>query len=280
LSPAAAVGFIVRVTLGLYAPIIGFTLVVLIAAAFGWAAWRQRNSIRQNRGYSLRGLPHELREILTEFEQSIDASLAEAQKSAKIGEAVMAAAKAIELALRDFEKRVTELQKRSDAAEKQLAELKSSLGEEQKSSEGKANAIERISGRLDGGDQRLTTLTDQLSGLKQMVESGISQQKETGEELRAVKSGIAQIQTQVNGLAQRMAVAEKSQVRLLAVTESMNKSMVASLKAISEETVQRVSALEQRILWRIDGLETRVNSTAAALDRPPADHVEEMPKWR
>jgi chromosome segregation ATPase len=265
--------------LGIYAPIIGYTLVVLVAAGIAWAVWRKNNSIRRNRNYAWPGLPHELQTILNEFHHSIEASQVEAQKAAKVGEAVMAAAKPIELALRDFDKRITELQKRTDTSEKQSAELKLSLVEGKKSLEGHAHAVEQINGRLDGLNQQLAAVTEQLSSLAKMIENGVSRQKETDKELRALGGNLVAIQAQVNGLSQRMDVEETGQARLSDLAESVAKSM-AALKAVSEDTAQRIAALEPRIMWKIQGLEALVNSTLATIKQRPTDDVEDIPRWR
>jgi len=267
------------VALDLYGPIIGYALVVLIVAVTAWLVLRKGSSDRRDAGYASSRLPHEVQTILNGFQDSIEASLAEAQKAAKIGEAVVAAAKPIELALRDFEQRITELQSRADATESRSAELKSALGEGEKSLAGHGRAIERIDVLQDGFSQQLTAAIALLSSLKPMVDSALSRHKETDEQLRAINNNLAAIQAQLDGLPGRVDVVEKGQARLSALTQSLSQS-VGALKAVADETAQRISALESRLLWRIEALETLANSAQAAADRPSSDDAEDIPRWR
>jgi archaellum component FlaC len=240
---------------------IGYALVVLIVAVAAWAAFRKRRSLRAN---TWLGLPRELEALRDEFHQLIEASHGEARKALKIGETVVAAMKPTESALRDFKKRITELEKRADASDKRSAELQSSLAELDK----------RISVRLDGISQQLTAATDQLSGLKQIMEGQASEHGKTREEMRAIASNLATVQSQAAGLSQRADLAETNDARLSAVTQSMAQS-VAALQADSKETAQQVSTLEPRFLWKLDELATRVDSTLAALNRPPEDDAKD-----
>ena len=66
--------------------------------------------MRRGRSYAWLHLPGELPAILSDFEGTIERSQAEAQKATKISEAIMAAAKSIEIALKDFKTRIADLE--------------------------------------------------------------------------------------------------------------------------------------------------------------------------
>jgi chromosome segregation ATPase len=255
-----------------FAFVIGAALVVLIAAATAWAV-RTGGGIRRGRSYDWVKLPSELPTILGEFQHSIEGAQEDARRAAKTSEAIMAAVGPIELALRDFKKRITELEKRTDENERQSAELKSSLVERQVSLEGNTRAIERSNARLDGFDQQSRAVADTLSGLKQTTENGISQHKAASEELRAINSALAAIQARLTGLSQRVDVEETGQAHLSALAESVANA-VAALKNGSNETAQRIAALEPRVLWRIEELEALINSAGAAISHIPANDRE------
>ena len=281
----------------LYTFAIGTVLIVLLAAAAAWAALLKGGGMRRNRSDAWRHLPTELQTILNEFANSMEASQAEIRKATKTGDAFMAAVKPIELVLRDFKKRITEFETRSEESEKRTAELRSSLTKCQGSLEGNAHAVERMDARLDEFSRQLAALTEGLSGLKQMYESSMSQHKATSEEMRAVASDIAMTRTQVVDLSRRLDGGETTQHRLSAVAESINHDLVAAntqmvglsqrldaitasvvesvsaVKTLSRETTERIAGLEPRLLWKIEGLETFVNSKLAVVDRPPIDEA-------
>src|ERR1700733_5556285 len=88
---------------------------------------RKGGVMRRGRNYAWLDLPGELPAILTEFQHSIDAAQAEAQKGAQVGEAVWAAVKGIALALRNYQKPISDLEKRRTGSKLQSEKLKKSL---------------------------------------------------------------------------------------------------------------------------------------------------------
>src|SRR5580693_2592528 len=111
---------------------------------------RKGGVMRRGRNYAWLELPGELPAILTEFQHSIDAAHAEAQKGTKMGEAVVAAVKAIDLAIRDYQKRISDLEKRTSESEKQSEESKKSLAARQASLDENAKSLAALNVRLDG----------------------------------------------------------------------------------------------------------------------------------
>jgi chromosome segregation ATPase len=249
--------------------------------------------MRRKRDFTWLNLQGELPAILNDFQSSIDQAQAEAEKGTKIGEAVMAAVKAIDLALRDYQKRIADLETRMEESEKESAELKKSLslqhlslGENSKALAGidvrldgvakqlsalteqfsdfKQATESGIDARFDGVGKQLTTVNDQLAGLKQASESGASQHKAAGEALRVISSTLAALKSQVAGLAQRLEAEETAQAHLSALAESMGES-VAALKVVSEKNAQDIVALEPRLKWKIESLETLVKSIQAGI---------------
>jgi chromosome segregation ATPase len=278
---------------------IGIAVVVLLAAAAAWAALPKGGFVRRNRSDAWRHLPSELQTILDEFAGSMEASQAEIRRAAKSSEAFMAAVKPIELVLRDFKTRLTEFEKYNEESEKQAAELNSSLKKCQTSLEENARAVQRIDGRLDEFSRQLAALSDELPGLKQLSQTSISQNKVTGEELRAVESDLAMAKTQMIDLSRRLG--ETLQARMSAVADSINSDLpaadaqvvgssqrldaltesvaesVAAVKALSQETAQRIAGLEPRLIWKVEELETLVNSKLAADECHSPDHADDAP---
>jgi chromosome segregation ATPase len=266
---------------------------VLIGGVTAWLLLRKAGLMPRKRDFTWLNLQGELPAILSDFQSAIDQAQAEAEKGTKIGEAVMAAVKAIDLALRDYQKRIADLESRMEESEKESAELKKSLslqhlslGENSKALAGidvRLDGVARqldalteqfsdfkqatesgIDARFDGVGKQLTTLNDQLAGLKQASESGASQHKAAGEALRVISSSLSALKSQAAGLAQRLEVEETGQARLSGLAESMGES-VAALKAVSEKNAQDIVALEPRLSWKIETLETLVKSTQAGI---------------
>jgi len=232
---------------------------VLITVVAAWVALRKRRSLRAKLWL---GLPRELEALRNQFQHSIEAAQGEARRAAKIGESAVAAMKPIETALRDFKKRITELEGRADASDKRSAEVQLSLVELEK----------RFDVKLDGVDRQLMAVTDQLLSLKQIMEGSALAHEKTNEELRAISSNLAAVQTQAADLSQRANIAETNQTRLSAITESMAKS-VAALRTDATETAQRISTIEPRFLWKLEELVARVDSTLAGFNRSTTDDV-------
>jgi chromosome segregation ATPase len=254
--------------------IIGAALVVLVAAVTAWPVLRKSGFMRRGHSYAWLNLPSELPAILSDFEDTIERSQAEAQKATKISEAIMAAAKSIEIALRDFKKRIADLEERMDESEKQSEEMKKLLIALQASSGENSHSLSGIDVRLADVGKQLPALTDQFSVLKQLTESGVSRHKETGEELRAISDDLAAVRTEVVGLSRRVGIEETGQARLSILSESVVES-VSALKAVTEKTAQEIAALESRLLWKLEALEALVNSTPVTTGSPPIgdDHV-------
>jgi chromosome segregation ATPase len=279
--------------LSLFSFIVGSAFVVLIGAGTAWVLLRKAGLMRRKRDFTWLNLQGELPAILNEFQSAIDTAQADAEKGTKIGEAVMAAVKAIDLALRDYQKRIADLETRMEGSEKQSAELAQSLTSRQASLDQNSKALAGLEVRLDGVAKLLTALTeqfadfkqatesgidtrfdgvgkqltavnDQLAGLRQASESGASQHKAAGEALRVISGSLAALKSQVAGLAQRLDVEETGQARLSALAEATSAS-VAALTATSEKNAQEIVALEPRLLWKIESLETLVNSTQASI---------------
>jgi chromosome segregation ATPase len=253
--------------LSFYALIVG-ALVVVLAALAAWALLRDGGLMRRGRSYAWLNLPNELPAILSDFEDAIERSRAEAQRAAKVSEAIMAAAKSIEIALKDFKTRIADLEKRMDGGEKQSEDMKKLLMALQTSSADNSRALAGIEVRLTDVGKQLPALTDQFSGLKQLTESGASQHTATGERLRSINDDLAAVGSEVARLSQRLGVEETGQARLSVLSESLAKSLSA-LKADAEKAAQDIAALEPRLLWKIEALQTLVNSLAVTTTSPP-----------
>src|SRR5262249_30753411 len=143
-----------------------------------------------------------------------------ARKATTIGETVIAALKAIESALRSFNDRLAELEKRIDESDGLLTRLKSSLEKQDNSSKDSAHAIERVNIRLEGFEQQLMAATDQLSSLRQTINDITAQNQQNSETLRTINSTFKAVQAQTDGLSQRLDLKERDQTDLWSLTKS------------------------------------------------------------
>ena len=176
-------------------------------------------------------------------------------------------------ALERIDPRLEGLSKQLTALADQASSLKqandrlSGLTSDQSS--GLEQAADRLAQLATEHLSSLKQTTNQLSSLKQMIESGISEQIGTNEELRMINSGLAEVEAQLTALSRRADVGETGLARLSALAESLGTS-VAALKTDSKDAAHRVATLEPRILWRIEELETLVSARRAHVDRVPA----------
>jgi chromosome segregation ATPase len=289
--------------LSLYAFAIGISVVVLLASVAAWAALPNGRFRRRNRSDAWRHLPTELQTILDEFANAMEASQTEIRKAANTGDAFMAAVKPIELVLRDFKTRITELEKNGSESKKQATELNLLLTQCQTSLEANAGAVERIDARLGEFSRQLASLTNGLSDLKRLSESSISRHEAAGEELRAVRSDLATMRGQLVDLSRRLDGGDAAQARSSTFVESINSDLTAAraesvglsqrfdaltesvgksvtaVGALSRETAQRIDGLEPRLMWKVEELEARINSKLAALDRRAIDDEGDVISW-
>jgi chromosome segregation ATPase len=267
-----------RLVLSAYAPTIVSVLIVLIVAATAWAVMRNGGAMRRKRSYSWVNLPGELPNILSDFQQSIDGTQEEARRAAKMGEAIVGAMGAVELALKDFKNRITELEKHAGETEKHFAELKLSLAGVQKSLEENARAAEKSNARHDGFGQRMTAVTDKLTSLTQATESATSEHRETHkasrEELRAISNSVAAVQAAAHEelrtiSASMEAVQATAQDDLRTIRNNMAAAQATAqddLRAIRNNLAATQAATQQELRTLGDNLMT-VQARLTALSR-------------
>jgi chromosome segregation ATPase len=226
-----------------YAPEIGFAPVALTTVLAAWILFRRHQRSQRDEGYIEHlDFGRALDQLRAEFQHSIEATLS---RAARIGEKVLAAVKPIEEALRDFSSRIAKLETRADASDELSASLQSSLRAQESSSKEVARTVEEMNLRFEVFHKQLTTMSDQLSSLRQTIDGLAAQNDQHGEKLGTIKSGLAAIQGQMDGLLQRVNVGQTDLTELSTKTEAMVESVVR-LESCSRQTEQRLTDVERR----------------------------------
>jgi hypothetical protein len=185
-----------------------------------------------------------------EFRQLIENAPATGKKAATISENVFAALKLIETALADQNSRLVRLAERADANANPLTELKTLFEKQELFEKVSGRAVGRVAVRLEGFEQRIAALADQLPALKNMIERLLEEGNHTIS--ATLDARLAEVQNQINGLISRLDLGEKGHADL----SSLIKSSVASL-------VRGADDLEQRFKSKFAELEARLNSSSS-----------------
>jgi chromosome segregation ATPase len=115
----------------------------------------------------------EMTRSLTIFRAELHSAVAKAEAEAgnarRIGEAVIAAVKPIEGALRHLSSRIAAMELRADASDKPHADHKSSAERLQSSLENNAHAAGEMDVRLNEIQRQLAATTDRLSSLEETM---------------------------------------------------------------------------------------------------------------
>ena len=163
-----------EVGLGSYAVYVGVALVATLVAVATLATLRGHLSIYFNRteldGDALRAeMTRSLTIIRAELHSAVAKAEAAAGNARRIGEAVIAAVKPIEGALRHLSSRIAAMELRADASDRLHADHKSSAERLQSSLENNAHAAGEMDVRLNEIQRQLAATTDRLSSLEETM---------------------------------------------------------------------------------------------------------------
>ena len=187
---------------------LGFAIAAVIAALVAGFLMLRQGSRRSDRGETESGdyvrhsdLKRTLESVRREFDDSIEAAQAAAERAAKRSESVVSAVKPIELALKDLRGRIAQFKGRDGA--RASAGLKPWPGREDQSAGAGAAVIEDEDVTPEGREQRLRDATDLLFlTLNQVIEGAKREGESTA--VRAIEARLADIQGQLDELIRRL----------------------------------------------------------------------------
>lgn len=232
-----------------YAIQVGVALVVLTATAV-WIISRRQRYIKS--ADYMRGI-----EVLRlEFRRSIDeARAATTKKAAAVSDKLLSVIKPIDRSVTDLNVRFARLEERADAVEAFIGPQKDVLREN-----------EQIDARLRKLEQRLTTLTDQVSLIEQTIDEARLRDQERN---NSIDARLTSTEKQMDDLFPRLELGEKARADLGGLISLFVKQL-KRVNIISSETAVRVVKLES-LRSKIAGLEDRLNSTLDHESHRPAE---------
>jgi uncharacterized protein YoxC len=242
-----------------YALSFGLALIIVLAAALAAAIMFRKRGLTRGRSNhtddnhyaTYIDFDRALKAFRREFWHSLDGAQSAARSATTIGERVIAAIKPIELALRDLNNRLVNLEQRANDP----------IAAEQKhSSEESGHVVDNV--HLKGLERQLIAVTDQISSLKQLIEGVRERESDRSTSIEAIDAKLADIQSKIDCLNPRLDHVENRQADLL----NLNNSLVDSLTSLREKTAQRVADLEQRFVAKATELEARLSSVPAPDD--------------
>ena len=185
----------VREVLSPFALQLGFAIAAVIAALVAGFLMLRQGSRRSDRGETESGdyvrhsdLKRTLQSVRREFDNSIEAAQAAAERAAKRSESVVSAVKPIELALPELRGRIAQFKGRDGA--RASAGLKPWPGREDQSAGAGAAVIEDEDVTPEGREQRLRDATDLLFlTLNQVIEGAKREGESTA--VRAIEARLA-----------------------------------------------------------------------------------------
>jgi hypothetical protein len=226
----------------------GLALIALAAALAAATMFRKRDLIRARSDHThdshcvtYTDFDRALEACRREFGHSLNGAQTAARNATIIGEKVIAALEPIELALRDLNNRLVNLEKLVAAGQKH-------------SSEESGHAVDNA--HLKGPERQLIAVTYQISSLKQIIEGVRERESDRSTSIETIDAKLTDIQTRIDCLNPRLVHVENRQADLLTVSNSL----VGSLTSLREKTTQRLADLEQGFVARATELEARPSS--------------------
>jgi chromosome segregation ATPase len=226
---------------------VGVALVVLTVATAALIIFRRPRYVK-SADYK-RGIEA----LRLEFRRSIDETRAATTKKATaVSDKLLSVIKPIDTSLTDLNVRFARLEERADAVEAFMAGPQKNVLREN----------EQIDARLRKLEQRLTTLTDQVSLIEQTIDGANLRDQERNNSLEAINSRLVSTQQQVDDLLPRLERGDKAREDQGGLISLFIKQL-KRVNMYSTETAVRVAELEN-LRSKVSGLEERLSAT---LDR-------------
>jgi hypothetical protein len=234
-----------------YALQVGVALVVLTATAAWIISRRPRyvKSVDYKRG---------IEALRLEFRRSIDEARATTtRKATAVSDKLLSVIKPIDTSVTDLNVRFARLEEHADAVEAFMAGPQKNVLREN----------EQIDARLRKLEQRLTTLTDQVSLIEQTIDGASLRDQERS---NSIEVRLTSTEKQMDDLFPRLELGEKARADLGGLVGLFVKQL-KRVNVISSETAVRVIELES-LRSKIAGLEERLNSTLDPESRRSAEN--------
>ena len=227
-----------------YAVEIGLALLALITTIAAWTVSRRRyvKAADFKRG---------IEALRLEFRRSLDDTrTATTKRATTIGDNFLSVIKPIDVAVTDLNLRLGKLEEHADAVSSFMA------GPQRQALEDNG----RIDARLTRVEQKLKTLIEQLSLLRQTIDEASIRDQEKGHSLDSLNSRLMDTQRQADGLFSRLELGEKARADLGTLVSLFIKQL-KRVNVNSAETALRVADLEG-LRSKVSGLEERLGPSA------------------
>ena len=254
-----------EVGLGSYASLVGVALIATIVTLGTIALLRGTVSIFFNRSkHDSRSLRVEIMRAMETVRGELDSKFQKAEAAAattkRIAEAVIAAVRPIEAALRDLSSRVGALEDRAEGSDRRHADHSSLSQRLETSLKNALSAVAEMDKRLGDAQGKLAANVGRLTSIDQTVERVTLHVTENRRMMSDVESRARAIDAQFAELSRGM---EAVRVEFHEQSEALQRmaDAIGRLDTTSDQTLQRVDAADQRLAE----LSVRIDRATGAL---------------